>query len=130
MENQYLKTHQLNVKTLSQNLKVLYNQEKLTLKNGRNGHKWHWYGIDIWINEETGTKINDKLESIHSFSDIVDMIAEALYFGPAVQIITILTRLLIGSWEITWTETDEGNGIHLSIELLTGTPYIVYVHAQ
>ncbi len=127
---QYLKTHQLNVKQLSKNLKVLYSQEKPTIKNGRNGYKHHWYGFDIWINEETGTKMDQIMSGGGGISDISAILAGIMDTGPFAPIVLGLAGLLMAQWAITWTFVDEGSGIHMSVETLTGVPVIVYAHAQ
>ncbi len=136
MKKTFLKNHKFSTKLLSNDLNTIYNFKNdqksnlLNLKDGRNGHKWHWYGIDVWINEALGSKMNRAIASGDGIAAVAGLLCIALDTGPAAPIVITIAALLMAEWEITWSNTDEGWGIHVSIELITGTPYIVYAHAQ
>ncbi len=131
MQVMFTKNHKLNINNLSKNLKVIYQNHKLVNSGGRDGYKHHWYGFDLWISEYTGSKINEfVVEGGATAAELAEILAPIMETGPAAPIVVAFAAVLLIQWEITWNQVDEGNGIHISVEGLTGAPFIVYAHAQ
>ncbi len=132
MRNTFLESHKLNNALLLKDLNIIYNSENhlfSNLKDGRNDHKWHWYGVEeLWINEEKGTQLNDIIADGKNVGDFIATIA-FLTDGLTAPIALAIGTFLYAQWSITWREVNEGNGIHIEIECW-GAPYIVYAHAQ
>ncbi len=136
MRKTFFKTHKLNRGLLLKNLNTIYNSENhqksnlINLKDGRNGHKWHWWyrTLELWINEEKGQQLTKILKDGRDVSDFLVALA-ALTNGIGAGVAAAVGLFLYLQWNITWRETDEGSGIHIEIECW-GAPYIVYAHAQ
>ncbi len=126
----FLNSHKLNIKTLEKNLKIIYNHQFKNVKNlkdGRDGYKHHWYGFDLWISDYRGEQINAIItEGGAEIDDIAAILDLFINSGP----ILVIAAFLAAQWAIVWINTNEGDGVHISVETLTGVPVIVYAHAQ
>ncbi len=134
----FLNSHNLNIQNLEKNLKVIYNHQLKNLKNlkdGRDGWKHHWYGYDLWVSNAKGSTWDNAILNRGTI-DALNYISEGLEqegMRPAdvgAAFIKVAALLLMSQWAIVWSATNEGDGVHISVETLTGVQVVVYAHAQ